>query len=631
MEAPRQNESSRAFWVGLLFWAAICFVAILVRGVRWEEGYERAQVLLDITPYPEGHPHYRWVWNGFSIHYYVTGFFLWLTESATLICGGRQFIATLAIHLPVYGMTWLLARRTAPAHLAALLSFVGSNTAFQSYMPILPWATKATSGIIGMGWAFAVLLALAGGRWRWAGLLFGLMPLIHLGQWPMVLLTSLATAAWLFYQGNRKALRGFGTYAAIGLACCLVFAVAQRAVVVPDPTEGAYYSEKDGQAIWAEYTTHEDMHRALTDWPRFGPLGNSVIAMAAVLLLAWPLALLDAREGSGRWPWLVLFAYALLCTAAIVFARIVHGVTGTDVPYVVVSWMPYRLTIHLSMILIAVVAARAVFWREGRPALCLLAALGWLTLLPLWPLVLPEALAQRYFSTPETALFILGGGAVAGLWCELQSTPRLRNVWAALMAAGGLALLAYHQLAALTVLAGLLVSAADDCWRLTARLPSRTAVVAAVLLAFAGLGHVLAAEWQHREFLPVSDFEATMADYLAAHSNPGDMVLTPLDEHYQMVLDRPVVATFETRQFMSYMQSLATTTDKLFADLYGVKDGHWYDWELWQARTTEDWQELAEAYGFRYVLSKSFHPLDLPERLRGDGLVLYEVPKRGSG
>ena len=33
-------------------------------------------------------------------------------------------------------------------------------------------------------------------------------------------------------------------------ACCLVFAVAQRTVIVPDPVEGAYYSAKDGQAIW---------------------------------------------------------------------------------------------------------------------------------------------------------------------------------------------------------------------------------------------------------------------------------------------------------------------------------------------------------------------------------------------
>jgi hypothetical protein len=126
--------------------------------------------------------------------------------------------------------------------------------------------------------------------------------------------------------------------------------------------------------------------------------------------------------------------------------------------------------------------------------------------------------------------------------------------------------------------------------------------------------------------LPVSPFEVEMATYLAEHSAPSDMVLTTLEEHWQMVLNRPVVATFETRQFMSYMKSIAATTDKLFADLYGVKDGHWYDWDLWQRRTEAEWRSLGAAYGFRYVISKDFHPLHLRECLRGEGLVLYEVP-----
>ena len=52
MEAPRQQDSPRAFWAGLLFWVALCFVAVAVRGVRWEEGYERAQVLLNISLVP---------------------------------------------------------------------------------------------------------------------------------------------------------------------------------------------------------------------------------------------------------------------------------------------------------------------------------------------------------------------------------------------------------------------------------------------------------------------------------------------------------------------------------------------------------------------------------------------------
>ncbi len=630
MDDSPNSDSPRAFWAGVIFWTLLCLIAIAVRGVRWEEGLERAQVLLNITPYPDGHPHHRWVWNGFSIHYYLTGAVLWLTESATLICGGRQFIATLAIHLPVYGLTWILTRRVFPAHLAALLGFVGANTVFQSYMPILPWATKATSGIIGMGWAFAVLLAFAAGRWRTAGLLFGLMPLVHLGQWPMILLTALATLGWLCYQGERESVKQMLRWAGAGLLCCLVFAVAQRPVLVPDPTEGAYYSDADGQKIWAEYTTHEDMHRALTDWPRFGLMGNSNMALIAVLLLTWPYAL-RAASGTRRYgPWLLLFTYALLSSAAIWFAQVVHHFTGTDVPYIVVSWMPYRLTIHVSMLLLCITAAHALRRDTQQLSLPAFAALTWLAILPLWPWLLPETWVSRYFSTPETAIFLLIGGTIMHTIADMAPRSLLRRCYVGGLVPGAVALGAYHQMAAATIAAGIgLAIVATWCPR-CCTLSRRWQSVSLATLGLMAMGHVLSVEWQTREHLPVSPFEAAMAIYLAEHSAPEDMVLTPLDEHYQMVLQRPVVATFETRQFMSYMQSLATTTDKLFADLYGVRDGHWYDWALWQERSESEWQVLAEAYGFRYVVSKSFHPLHLPERLRGDGLVLYEIPGRAN-
>lgn len=620
------RDPARAFWWGLAFWATVCLIAIAVRGVRWEEGYERAQVLLGLTPYPEGHPHHRWVWNGFSLHYYITGAALWLTNSAALICGGRQFLATLAIHLPVFALVWLLARRAFPAHLAMLLSIAGANRFFQSYMPIEPWANKATSGLIGMGWAFAVLVFLAGGRWRTAGLLFGLMPLVHLGQWPIILLVTLAAAGWLWYRGDRAACRSLGRWAAAGLLCCALFALAQRAVLVPDPVAGAYHAENDGHEVWAAYTTHEDMHRALTSWPRFGPMGQSIVALAGALVLMLPLAWCEARGAGRRWPVLVPFTYALLSTAAIGFAQTVHGITGTDVPYIVVSWMPYRLTIHVSMLLLCAVCVWGSLDSRGRVSWGALAAAGWLAALPLWPHVLSKGLAERYFSGPETALFLLAGASLYGLWRQIADAPRMRVAWAMLAGAGLLALVLYHQFAGAATLAGLALALAGEHLHDTPR-QARIAVGVTTVLGATALTSIFLGEWRDREHLPVRPFETEMANYLAAHSKPGDMVLTPLDEHYQMVLNRPVVATFETRQFMSYMKSLAATTDKLFADLYGVKDGHWYDWNLWMRRSEAEWQALGAAYGFRYVLSKDFHPLHLPARLAGDGLVLYEIPK----
>ena len=621
--SPHTPSPARAFWLGLAFWIGVCLLAVLVRGVRWEEGYERAQVLLGITPYPEGHPHHRWVFNGFSIHYYATGALLWLTESAALICGGRQFLATLAIHLPIFGVTWLLTRRMGPVHLAMVLSFAGADVFFQSYMPISPWATKATSGIMGMGWAFAVLLALAAGRWRMAGILFGLMPLIHLGQWPMILLTAIATGAWLLWRGERAALKQFVACATIGLAITMVFAIAQRPFLVPDPTSGAYHAETDGHTIWAEYTTNEDMHRKRTEWPRFGLFGHSIIGLAAFLVLALPMAWRAWKSPTRRGPILVLFAYAALSSAAIAFAWIVHALMDTNVPYIVVSWMPYRLVIHVAMLLMAAVCA----WGAGRGgALVALVSLAWLAVMPLWPHVMDAEMAARYFATPETALFLLAGASIMKLWRSMEDASSFRNAWLALLIVGLLALAWYHKVAAASVLCGLAIAFAGDRISWKTWMP-RAGVVLAYGLGIVTLLQIFAGQWRTREHLPVSPFEAEMATYLAERSAPSDMVLTTLEEHWQMVLDRPVVATFETRQFMSYMKSIAATTDKLFADLYGVKDGHWYDWDLWQRRTEAEWQALGDAYGFRYVVSKDFHPLHLPIRLQGEGLVLYEVPE----
>lgn len=621
-------ESARAFWWGLAFWSAVCLIGVVVRGIRWEEGYERAQVLLGITPYPDGHPHAQWYWNGFSIHYYASAALLWLTQSAAVVCGTRQFLAALAVHLPIFGITWLLCRRATAAHFATLLSVVGAITFFQSYMPIAPWANKATSGMMGIGWAFWILAALGAGRWRMAGLLFGLMPLIHLGLWPMVLATTGLWLTWQWALGQRETTRMFIRYALVGLACCALFALIRQPFLIPAPTEGAYTGGRDGHAVWAEYVTYEDMHRAPAPWPRFGPMGNSVMAMAGFLLLALPVAWAEVRQRSTTPRSLLFFTYGLLCVAAIAFAQSVHRSLGVDVPYIVVGWMPNRLTIHLAMLLLCIAVASVFGTQRDHVPSAVWAGLIWLALIPLWPVFVGADLAQRYFSSSEAALFLAAGSALAPLWRTMQDQPRIQRFWGVLVVGGGVVLAGYHQFAAALVFSGLLLSLVDGVMARYGiiRVTYRTCLAALSVLGLVVLFESLWHEAAHREHLPISPFEAKVAQYLDDHSAPGDLVLTPLDERYQMVLDQPVVATFETRQHIGYMPSLASATDKLYADLYGVKDGKWYDWGLWMRRSEADWQALGEAYGFRYVLINDFYPLHLPRCIEGDGLVLYEVP-----
>jgi len=618
----------------MLFWTVVCLVGVLIRGIRWEEGYERAQVLTGMTPYPDGHPHARWYWNAFSIHYYASAAVLWLTKSAALVCGSRQFMAAIAVHLPIFAITWLLSRRVLAAHFATLLSIVGAITVFQSYMPITPWANKATSGMIGTGWAFWVLAALCAGRWRMAGLLFGLMPLIHIGQWPILMLTVVIWSVWLLLLGQRDVVKHFIRFAAAGLLCCALFAAAQWPFMIPEPTDGAYHGQREGHIVWAEYVTNEDMHRAPVSWPRFGPMGNSTIAMAGFLLLVMPAAWKELRCRAEPPVIAFLFLYAALCIAAIFFAQVVHRMLGANVPYLVVGWMPNRLTIHLAMLVLCGAAAGAFSVRRPDLPWVVLASLAWLALLPAWPWIMDAELVARYFSSPETALFLVAGGALPWLWTAASEEAGFRPWWSGLLFVGLASLAWYHQTAAAAIAGGVSITMSQLYLRKRSypiEFGNRAYVTTFSLLLLFSLSAALFEEWRTRAYLPVSPFEAEVARYIDQHGSPGDLVLTTLDERYQMVLNQPVVATFETRQHIGYMESLAATVDKLYADVYGVKDGKWYDWALIVGRSEAAWRTLGEAYGIRWVLINDFYPLHLPARLSGEGLVLYEIPPGGTG
>lgn len=615
------------FWGGLAFWAAVCALAIAVRGVRWEEGFERAQVLLGLTPYPDGHPHDIWYRNAFSIHYVASAALLWLTDSAAAVCGARQALANMAVHLPVFAITWLLSgRRAFPAHAATILSVAGAPAVFQSYWPVVAFANKATSGMIGIGWSLWVIAAIGAGWPRLAGLLFGLMPLVHIGQWPLVLATVCAWLAWSWWRGQRRAAIRFAWAALAGLLCCAVFASAYSPLRATPPKEGVYRGGEDGQAVWADYVTHEDMHRAPVDWPRFGPLGNSLVAMMGFLVLAAPLAWREARKPRKHAAAFPFFVFCLVSLLAVAGVQLLHRTLGEDVLYLAVVWMPYRFTAHAALLVLCGACAWCGRDRRYSQPLLLAAALAWVALALIWDGIAP-AWAARYLALPEVALFLAAGGALPWLYRVAGADTRFRAGWTLTLGAGLLALAWYHQVAFAGIVAGaLLAILASRVAPIVWRVPRAGMAGVGCVLAAAVLAGVFHREWRTREHLPVSDFESAAAAYFKAHADPGDGVLTPLDEHYQMVLEQPVIATFETRQHIGYMPEVAATVARIYADLYGVRDGNWYDWELWRRRSESEWRDLARAYGFRYVISKDFHPLQLPVRVAGDGIDLYEIP-----
>ena len=51
-----QPRLPKRFWWGCALWVAFSVVAMLLRGVRWDENFEFAQAMTGQVPYPDGHP-----------------------------------------------------------------------------------------------------------------------------------------------------------------------------------------------------------------------------------------------------------------------------------------------------------------------------------------------------------------------------------------------------------------------------------------------------------------------------------------------------------------------------------------------------------------------------------------------
>lgn len=619
------SPQRRALLNGVLFWLAVGALGILLRGVRWDEGFERAQAMLGMVPYPEGHPLRIYAWNAFSIHYYSSALLLKLSGSPLLICGLRDLICVWGALAPVFMLASLTAGCTRAGHVAALFILANAHAVFRSYYANDVWPFMFTSGEIGLGWSILCVCVFAAGRWRLGFFLLGLMPIMHVGQMPPVLglaVLCLLAIALLHPQQLRACFTGL----CAGLAITLLFAVVYLCLRVPVPVEGGYAAPGvDPAEVWRRFTYYEDIHRRPTAPPRFGAFANSGMALVAGLMLSAAWLRVALVRGRHALPAAILFAYCVICAAAVWGAWLVQQVMGMDTPYIVIGWLPYRLTNHVAVLLIVLVPALEFVERRGRGfPLAVLTAMAWLGLRPLFALCLPEAVYVRYVSLSEAPLFLLMGAAVLRMAQELGCSPRFRKLWMVAALIGFLALASFQQFLAACFLLGVLLEFTASRFPLRGVFPVGVAY-ALGLLAIAGMLHT---EYRDRKPLESSPFEREMRTWFAAHGDPKGVLLTPFwTLNYQEKTGQPVFATFETPLLIPYMPQLGPTIEKMVTDAYGVRFGAPWSWklDLWMSRSTEEWQRLAETYGIRYVLSTPDYPLALPELMRGENRVLYEI------
>ena len=631
----KTDISKFSLYSGAAFWLLFSLIAVLVRGIRWEETYEHALVITRIAQYPEGHPAYIYMRNVFSLQSYLSAALLYLIPSEAVLCGARNVLHLFFSTFPPFLLGALLTRRALWGHVCAVWTLLGVHVFFQSYYPIDPWPTFFGNGQIGMGLALLTLTAFVTGYWRIAWTLCGLLVSIHLGQLPPILLLGGLFILLCLWRGRKQRLVEAAVFLGIGLLPAIFFAIVLRRFHVPLPTEGGYYATGDVHAILSAYTRNYDVHRTIE---RFNPFMHSAIAIFSMLLLTSAAARCERNRPWRQRPYTGLFIYTVAVAALVYSAMAVHAILGDYTPFLVLGWMPYRLPNHLAVLLIVTTVSLLnsgfFHFKDTTPkdtvpfmALLLLFSLS----LPLWKALMPDIYYTRYFAAVEHTAFALVGAAGAFLARQLWTDRPFNWLWYSSACIALIALLCYAQFPAACLLAG--AGLATFCYRsktLNHELVRRSWFYASpcgvvTVLLLVGL---VVQQGRQREHLPRSPFQQRVANYLDAQNDPSAMMVTPYWNIEWLARTRhPVLADYQCAHLMSYVPALAPILKKLHLEVFDwpLDKPHTNNLDCWKTRTAAQWGRLGETYSFRYVAAPNRYPLQLPIVFSEGGWTFYAV------
>jgi hypothetical protein len=398
------------------------------------------------------------------------------------------------------------------------------------------------------------------------------------------------------------------------------------------PPDASDASPEDIRSVWAGWVSYYDMHRR--------PPGlNSLLMTVGFVLLAYA-SMFGGRvlKSANSRPWIVCIVYcgvALVIVLAVVLAQ---SLLGADIPFVLLSWLPYRLWNHVPPVMLAMICAILLPPRTslldaqglaGYGAVSLMLGLTFLS--PLLMDLLPASIAYRYLGTLDIVVFFLFGAAYAlVLWEMHNRSRRLVVIFGCIGAVLLLVLALVHQFGAVSTIAGTLVPVLLSRMRSLPPIgPWAPRVVAAIVACL--IASLTWTESRLRQSLPVGGFEAAVAEKLASSSESDAMLLGPMDQVLlQAQTDHPVLTDLAT-PFCSiaYRPSTGPKVNEMYRDLYGadfrfpVPPRPWK--QVWTERTPGEWTQLAAKYDFHYVVAPEDTPVQLPVELDHFGRKLYRV------
>ncbi len=610
MHTTATKAKSPALWKGVLFWSLFSCIVIIFRGVRWDENYEFAQVILGQVPYPDAHPLAQYVHSFYSLQTWLLAALMHFVPGPLLANTLRNLLFLLATTLPVFLITSHLSQNRCSGHIATALVLLGVHIPFYSNYPVQVWPDLYSNGHIGLGYTLLVLYLILAQKRRSACFCFGLAPAIHLGQFPPLFLLGMGYLLFTLRHHLFKDLRKSLPWLLSGLGISLLFGFFIHRQTLPLPATGPYYDLIAPKAVFKGYMAHFAGHRSI-------PHGSGHIALAATPLLA----LLGARREWLRTaqpgPWCLLLLYTLAVCALVWGTMGVHMVLGSDIPFFLIGWMPYRLINHQSPLLLAMAIATLHSTTKNNRSSYLLPSLLFIgSILFLVKPFTENAFYLRYLSSGEWIYFFLIGGAIAVQLHGLKNDRAFLSVWTVLATFAFLLLLYHHQYGAGCMVFGIVITTLLE----NPKLPKARPILLYSALACCLLT-LLFTQALQRTHLAQTPFENAVGDYLAREDSEESILLVPYQqEGLQARLHHAVMTDMATMTWIPYRPELGPSLYKMYRDCYGLNfapdegknaiERPWF--KVWSQRTQQQWQELSAEYNVRYLLTPTFLELDLP-------------------
>ena len=127
--------------------------------------------------------------------------------------------------------------------------------------------------------------------------------------------------------------------------------------------------------------------------------------------------------------------------------------------------------------------------------------------------------------------------------------------------------------------------------------------------------------------------------FAAAAARPGLLLTAGSQHQIQLLTRRPVLLDGGALDALLYVPEAAPETDRILRSIYGTdletirrgKIGHLEDdtgMERWEARTLDEWQDIAVEFSVTDVLAGAGWALQLPLVASNADFSLYAIPRR---